>query len=192
MKKVSRILALVCACVFMLYPVLASAAVTYSVTIKKRSNVGDQAMTIAQIDLAGTYATDGFTLTPKSFGLSTINQVVIPNYSGYSFEWDRANGKVKVYSGTADFTPAGTNAAQTVTVSYTASTSGMVPLYIGNTAGAQTLYAVFTSDTSSARTIAIPAQTFTGTAVSAGASEEVDNGTSLASVNTIEIVVFGH
>jgi hypothetical protein len=189
MKRFLKVLVLT---LFALVPMLAHATITYSPTIKMRGNIGDQAMVLAQLDLTGTYATNGFTLTPKDLGLSTINDVIIPNYSGYSFEWVRSTGKVKVTWANADYTPAGSNTAQTLSVAYTSTTSGLVPLYVTDTSGTIALYAVFTSDTSATRSITLPAQTFTGTASAASAAEEVDNGTSLASLNTIEIIVMGY
>lgn len=217
MKRFKGLFAFLAVCVLTLFPLLSNAAITYSVTTKHRGNMGDQAIVIAQIDLAGTYATNGFTLTPKDFGLSTINQVIIPDYAGYSFAWDRANAKVKVYSGGADSTPSGAitvtthgdsagtpeGTVSTVGITITVDTGSIVDTVgfdaSGNFIAASTggtinavmsTAPVFTGTIMSEHSHANTA-VFTGIASATGAAEEVDNGTSLAAVNTIEIVLMG-
>ena len=60
----------------------------------------------------GAYATNGVVYDPSLFGLSIVNSISFgEETSGYNFEHDKTNKKVKVYSGgVSAFTPAGTNA----------------------------------------------------------------------------------
>lgn len=164
MKRIKRVILPIVALVFI--SSIAQATVSYTVTTKHRGNMGDQAIVIAQLDFSGTYTTDGFSLTPSSVGLSTINSVSFVNYSGYTFAWDRDNAKVKIFNDVAPI------------VQYVSSTSGtMVPVHI-NASGA--LFAVFTDTTG---------HSIESSTIGLG---ELANGESLASFSTVEVVLTGY
>lgn len=51
----------------------------------------------------GTYAANGIAVTAAQCGLKALEFLYVGNVGGYVMEWDKANGKVKVY---LDATPA--------------------------------------------------------------------------------------
>lgn len=54
--------------------------------------------TFLKFDLDNSYATGGYALTAATLGFTaTPKLVVIPNNSGYSFEYDYTNAKLKVF-----------------------------------------------------------------------------------------------
>lgn len=203
----------------------AMATITYTNTITTGpyADGGNSMKTIGELNLSGTYVTNGFTFTGDQCGVSHIQSVLIQGEDGYQFWYNGSTGKILAFqtatitpAGTVAITPhadsagtpAGTNASTTIAVTYTDTTSGMVPLYVTDTSGTISFYAVFTTDTSATRSITVPAETFTGTAMSthshastaaftgtattAAPLAEVTNGASLAGVDKITYICIGY
>jgi len=65
------------------------------------SNVSDYPTREVLFDFAfdSSYATGGESLTPNSVGLSEVKMAVIQQKSGYTFEYDYANAKIKAFIG---------------------------------------------------------------------------------------------
>ena len=137
-----RLIASLLTVAMLVWAVPSQAAITFvnSNTVGPYSVGGNSKMVTGKMDLSGTYATGGFSLSPSKFGLSVIQQVILQAEDGYSFFWDAANGKVMVFQGAAGTpsgtvgstsagTPAGTVAAPTFTG--TASTTGEVSAFTG-------------------------------------------------------------
>ena len=116
MKLISRLMLIAALVAGLVFPTTASAAITYSVnSLTGPYSIGGQTKEVhAYLNLTGTYATGGFTLTPADFGLHHIQSVMVEGEDGYEFYWDGANGKVLAYQ-TATLTPTGTVAAPTFT-----------------------------------------------------------------------------
>jgi hypothetical protein len=74
-------------------------------TLVKRFKMGNGYAAVADIAFDDSYPTGGEALTIP--GLTVIDEVLFPQISGYLFEYDRTNKKIKVY------TPVGTASAHT-------------------------------------------------------------------------------
>ena len=82
-----------------------------ALTISNQSFAALQNKRAVFCDLAfdSSYPTGGEALTPGNIGLTAIERVLFEPKSGYLFEYDHTNQKVKVFSGGGvDITPAGT------------------------------------------------------------------------------------
>lgn len=64
--------------------------------------VGDKVARIARLTMDTDYATGGYSLTAANLGLSSIDQAIIPPASGFVFEYDYTNAKVKAFMGDND------------------------------------------------------------------------------------------
>ena len=140
-------------------------------TIKKRFKFGNGFGVVADVTLSNSYPTGGEPFPAGNFGLTNIDYVLPSTASGYMFEYDHVNSKLK-----AIYPRAGI--ANTLAVSTPA---------LAHAAGA-------TAVTSTAATTpdhAAAACTVTGVAgVSAGAGSEVANATNLSSV-TVRVIAIG-
>jgi hypothetical protein len=87
----------------------AMATITYTNTITAGpySIGGNSVQTVGEINLAGTYATGGFTFSPDTCAISHMQSVLLQGEDGYQFWFNPATGKVLVFQ-TATLTPAGT------------------------------------------------------------------------------------
>lgn len=47
----------------------------------------------------GVYATNGIAVAASDFKLKTLRSLYIGHNTGTVYEWDKANGKIKAYSG---------------------------------------------------------------------------------------------
>ncbi len=88
----------------------------------QRVSEGNKWKILGKLAFTGTYTTNGESLAPNSLGLNTIDNIFLQSEQGYSFEFDYANNKVKVFAGgsgttgaTSGGTPAGTNSTSAVT-----------------------------------------------------------------------------
>src|SRR3989338_1715272 len=84
-------------------------AVTFTTSIVEKSSIGNEKRIVASLALSGTYATNGFSVTPSPFGLGLIQDIVFEEASGYLFNWDATNKKCKAFYPGKDVTPSGTN-----------------------------------------------------------------------------------
>ena len=129
----------------------------------KKSKFLNEKVIISDITFDSSYATGGESLTPAQFGLVSIDLVLAETASGYMFQYDYTNSKLKA------FYP---RAAITDTLAISAHAAGATPV------------------TSDAATMA--AHTLSGVAgVAAGAGAEVTATTNLSSV-VVRIIVIGH
>lgn len=157
---------------------------------------------VAQYALDSSYPTGGYSLPATKFGMKAIWNIIVGHCggsasAGYQFWYDIVNSKFMVFR-SAGFTPAGTNAASTVTGNAVVIGGG-----VGEAIGINpdTNAGVLSKAAATNRTIPIttflggaltaPAQTFTGTAVAAGALVEVANAVSLAALTNIRLTALG-
>lgn len=161
---------------------------------------GKWASQIADVAL-GTYATGGVAISPRAVGLKKIYGARIIGYKdatsgGYEVKWDYDSLKLMAFN-SAGFTPAGTNGTSSVTGNVTV-VGGTLGEAIGINPDSNS--GVLSKAAATNRTIPIAtflgaaptsaAQTFTGTAVAAGALIEVANAVDLTTV-VVRIQFFG-
>ena len=60
---------------------------------------GNSKMVVGYMDLGGTYTTNGFSITPSQFGLSTLQQVIVEPTDAYSAVWLPATAKIYMKAG---------------------------------------------------------------------------------------------
>lgn len=157
---------------------------------------------VAQLALDSSYPTGGYSLPATKFGFKAIWNIIVSNCGGsasglYHYWYDVVNSKFMVFR-VAGATPAGTNAASTVTGNAVVVGGG-----IGEAIGINpdTNAGVLSKAAATNRTIPIatflggsltaPAQTFTGTAIAAAGLVEVANAVSLAAVTNIRLTALG-
>ena len=160
-----------------------------TVSAIKWQSTGSEMATEGLVTLSGAYATGGVPLTQLALGLSTVNSATFEQ-GAYTFKYDITNEKLLMYR-SAGFTPAGTNGTSTVTGNVVVK-GGTLGEAIG--INPDTNAGVLSKAAASDRTIPIAtylggtqtagAQTFTGTAVAAGALVEVANAVSLTGITT--------
>ena len=68
-----------------------------TVTIQKRSTFGNKRVRTVDIAFDSSYPTNGEALTASDLGLSVVDLVIPSPKSGYVFEYDYANSKIKAY-----------------------------------------------------------------------------------------------
>lgn len=68
-----------------------------TVTTKKRIKLGNAFAVLADIAMDNSYATGGEPVTEQQFGLTTLDLVLPSASSGYDFEFDHINKKMKVF-----------------------------------------------------------------------------------------------
>jgi hypothetical protein len=172
-------------------------ALSVSLTGDWLQNIGSVQQTVGSITFDDSYATGGESLTPAMVGLGEIIGLsIIQGEDGYVAKWDKANQKILLYR-SAGFTPAGTNGTSAVTGNVTV---------VGGTLGEATGInpdsnaGVLSKAAATNRTIPIAtylgaaptagAQTFTGTAVAAGALVQVASGVDVSGV-VINFIAIG-
>lgn len=64
-------------------------------------NLGGSNMVVASIPFDSSYPVGGEAISPKTFGLDTIQAAIPGAAGGYLFEWDYANNKIKAFTPTA-------------------------------------------------------------------------------------------
>jgi hypothetical protein len=117
------------------------------VTVKNKFKNNNGYIAVCEVNM-GTYATGGEAFDKSKLGMEVVQCVIPSPASGYVFEYDHANNKIKAYYPTASHTH-----TENIDASYT--------------------------------------QNATTAANTAGAAQEVANGTDLSSV-TLHLVVFGY
>lgn len=149
-----------------------------SVTIKKRGKFGNGFIVIADVTFDSSYPTNGEALTAQQFGLAALDFVLPSPASGYIFEFDHANSKLKA------FTPVGdhTHKFRTGSTAAADSTSGALAEVAAGTESAVRLMGT-AIDTDYEVVLA-------GTGTKA-AGAEVANNTNLAAV-TVRVVAIGY
>lgn len=66
---------------------------------KIASQFGKKTSVRATMAFDNSYPTNGESVPLSLIGLATVDQMIIPSYKGYTFEWDGTNKKVKVFYG---------------------------------------------------------------------------------------------
>jgi len=124
------------------------------------------------IDFDSSYPTGGELLTGISNKFMRLLRVTFDQKSGYLFEFDKANNKVKVLHPTRQITPSGSN------------TSESAHTHTENTAATYTQNA--TTGAGSAHN-----HTFTGATVAANVGTEVPNATDLSGLTGVSFIAVG-
>ena len=68
-----------------------------TVAIQKRSVFGNKRVRVVDVDFDSSYPTGGESLTAADLGLSVVDIVIPSPKSGYVFEYDYTNSKLKAY-----------------------------------------------------------------------------------------------
>jgi len=71
-----------------------------SVTIKKRFKFGNGFGVVADVAFDSSYPTNGEAVTAQQFGLTALDFVLPSPASGYIFEFDHTNSKLKAFTPT--------------------------------------------------------------------------------------------
>jgi hypothetical protein len=155
-----------------------------SVTVKKRFKFGNGWGVVADVAMDNSYPTNGEALTPQQFGLNNLDFVLPSPASGYLFQYDHTNNKLKA------FTPTNAQTAHThlqqIQTGATAAADSVSGALVKNNAGAETAFRAMGTGVSTTYEIG-PTQT--GGAVSAAAAAEVANGADLSSVSVRVLAV---
>lgn len=194
-----KIIGLVAVMLLIASNAFAAITVTNTIVTGPYADGGNSVKTIGELNLAGTYATGGFTFSPDNCGVSHIQSLMVQGEDGYEFWFNPATGKVLVYQ-SATVTPAGTVSQPTFT-----GTPATIPTTVtltSGTAGEQVWYsngafyvtgggsvALVSDNYTPAGTVSQP--TFTGSATTAAPLAEVGAGTSLASVDKVSYSCIG-
>lgn len=134
-----------------------------TITAKEKSVFGNKRIVTADIDFDSSYPTDGESLTPANLGLKEINILLTTSKSGYMFEYDYSNKKLKAMY------PKSAQAAVT-TDKITIASSGAANITDGQSC---TVDSTFRS------------------AVDAGAGAEVGDVTDLSGVTSVRVLAIG-
>lgn len=147
------------------------------------TSAGSETSTTGTLTFSGTYTTGGESILPAKLGLGTITMVdFIQAEDGYVFKWDKANNKVLIYT-SAGFTPAGTIAKPTFTVTKGAIlASSELGLSADATSATVNNNTIASTLTLLAANSPVNAPAFTGTAVAAGALAQLANAASLTGI----------
>ena len=144
-----------------------------TITDKALRKLGNAYAVVADVTFGASYPTGGESLTPAQFGLSVIDLMLIETSTGYLFQYDYTNSKLKAFYPRAAV--AGTLAVATPALAHTA--TGSTP--------------VLATDATMPDHAAGVACTITGNpAVAAGAGAEVTNKTDLHTI-TARVMAIG-
>jgi len=80
---------------------------TLTHSIQKRSTFGNKRVRTVDIAFDSSYPTGGESLTASDLGLSVVDLVIPSPKSGYVFEYDYTNSKIKAYYADYDATSDG-------------------------------------------------------------------------------------
>ena len=167
--------------------------------------IGNKRMHFVEVDFDSSYPTGGESLTAANMGLSLIDRVWVPDKSGYGFEYDYTNSKLKAYYPRATITSTLVARPPQVTHADTAVTAHTATAVSAHATGATTV----TSDAASmaAHTVTQPGDhtvtqpsahatatcTITGVAgVAAGAGAEVTSAADLSAMTAVLVIAVGN
>lgn len=139
-----------------------------TITNKEFSVFGTKRVVFCDIAFDASYPTGGESLTPSDLGLSVATHVQIAGNSGYIFEYDYTNEKVKAMTPTANQGVAATGANQPDVSSGSATASA-----VDTTTPTVTVPAGFRSE------------------VDAAPADEVGNTTNLSTVTAVKVMFIG-
>lgn len=66
--------------------------------IDRKDKTINQRISQVTVTFDNSYTTNGKSFTASDAGMSQIDFILFSGGSGYTFEWDSANNKIKVYS----------------------------------------------------------------------------------------------
>lgn len=75
-----------------------------TVSNRKQTVFGDRAVIFCDITFDSSYPTGGESFAPSDIGLHNFDHIDVPPASGYFFEYDWTNQKIKAYSGDQEVT----------------------------------------------------------------------------------------
>ena len=134
-----------------------------TISVVERTVFGNKRIVFADVDFDSSYPTGGESLQASDVGLKAIDFLQATPKSGYIFEYDYTNEKLKVFYPTKSQS---SSLAATVTVDTYSSTyaeAGTYNVSFSNTKGT----------------------------VDAGPAEEVANGTDLSSLTDVRVMIIG-
>ncbi len=103
-----------------------------TITIKSLTVIGNKRSSTGYIAFDSSYPTGGESLVPRNIGLSVIDSISFEPNSGYFFQYDYTNKKVKVYYPTASHTHTENTAASYTQNATTASSSAAAGSEVAN------------------------------------------------------------
>ncbi|MEW6214548.1 MAG: hypothetical protein AB1478_04995 [Nitrospirota bacterium] len=169
-----------------------------SITIKGHNVIGNRRQTIATVDFDSSYPTGGESLTARNLALGIIDMLQVESKSGYIFDYDYTNNKLKVFyprAAIANTLAIADHAA--LAHSGTAATTPALAHEAGATAVTSTA-ATMPDHAAAACTVTQPADhaamahTISGVAgVAAGAGEEVPDTTNLSALTSVRVIAMG-
>ena len=86
----------------------------------------------AQVDFDSSYPTGGESLTPSQLGLETVAFLIAESKSGYTFEYDYTNKKLKAFTSTAAHTHTENTSATYVQNATTSSSAAAAASEVAN------------------------------------------------------------
>jgi hypothetical protein len=169
-----------------------------SISIKGHNIVGNRRQTIASLAFDSSYPTGGESLTARQLALGVIESIEVSPKSGYLFDIDYTNSKIKVFYPRAAITNtlAVADHAALTHSGVTATTPALAHASGGTTVTSSA--ATMPDHEAAACTVTQPADhaaqthTITGVAgVAAGAGAEVTDGTDLSALTDVRIIAMG-
>lgn len=154
---------------------------TVTIGGSEKTVFGNRRAVFADVAFDSSYPTGGEALTPETLGLRTIDFLVVENASGYTFEYDRTNEKLKAFAG-------GGQAAHTHDLLYIGGITATEPVAIdgGDTLGKNAA----TNRTIAGADVATKGGVQPTTATIAAASE-VANTTDLSALTAVRLLAIG-
>lgn len=104
-----------------------------TVTLNNRTTFGNKKITVADIDFDSSYPTGGESLTAAQLGMKKIELLIATPKTGFSFEYDYANSKLKALCPGVVTGAAGAGTLDDFPLSGVGATSASVGLTAGNT-----------------------------------------------------------
>ena len=110
-----------------------------TITQKKRAKMGNAYAVAADVTFDSSYPTGGEALTPATLGLNSIDVMLCETASGYMFQYDYANSKLKAFYPRAALTGSLVVADTAATLTDDADVAAAAGAEVGNTADLHTV-----------------------------------------------------
>lgn len=162
--------------------VFATVTFTNTITTGPFAVGGNSMETVGELNLAGTYTTNGFTFGADVCGVSHIQSLLIQGEDGYMFWYNASTGKVLVFQ-TATLTPAGSVSSTFTGVNATITPSAALagaPVFTGANATISPTAASSALTFSGANETISPTAALAGAPVFSGANETISPTAALA------------
>jgi len=152
-----------------------------TISVVERTVFGNKRIVIADVDFDSSYPTGGESLQASDVGLKAIDFLQATPKSGYIFEYDYTNEKLKALY------PTKSQESNLALADHTVTEDLVID------AGSTTVTSTAANGDIISGTISVSSHSFTGTkgTVDAGPAEEVANGTDLSSLTDVRVMIIG-